>query len=45
MEIRTSIRLPSELADKIKASGKEDGRAWTSQLVQLAKEALAARQK
>lgn len=43
MEKRTSVRIPQELVETIKAQGRDEGRTWTNQVVQLVKEALAAR--
>lgn len=45
MEVRTTIKVPIELVEQVKASAKADGRSWTIQIVQLAKEALAKRGK
>lgn len=43
MEKRTSVRIPQELVEVIKAQGRDEGRTWTNQVVQLVKEALATR--
>jgi hypothetical protein len=42
-EVRTSIIMSAQEAERIKASAKEDKRGWTNQLVVLANEALDAR--
>lgn len=43
-EIKTSVKVDSALAERIKQSGQSDKRPWTIQLVALAKEALDRRE-
>lgn len=43
MEKRSSVRIPLEMVESIKDQSKAEGRTWTNQVVQLLKEALAAR--
>lgn len=43
--VKTSVSIDTETAAKIKASAAADGRGWTKQLVALAKEALASRER